>query len=249
MSKHSKACCTVPPVVAENYTPKGDYKTLDGLKTYVTGPATADTAILVIYDIFGFFPQIIQGADILAYGDKEHPMQVFMPDFFDNNSADIAWYPPDTEDKQKKLGEWFQHAAPPKHLPRVPKLLDAAEKENANIKSWGAIGYCWGGKMVSLIGGKEGSRIKAGAQTSPALVDVADAEKVRIPMLVMPSMDEDEAEFKKYAAALKGVNKLEYFGKMPHGWMSARGDLKDEECKGEYERGYQIALEFFNEHL
>jgi dienelactone hydrolase len=46
-------------------------------------------AILVIYDIFGFFPQTIQGADILAAsGDY----QVFMPDFFEGQPADIAWY-------------------------------------------------------------------------------------------------------------------------------------------------------------
>lgn len=58
-------------------------------------------------DIFGFFPQTLQGADILAYGDKEREYQVFMPDFFDGKPADISWYPPDTDDKGKKLGEFF----------------------------------------------------------------------------------------------------------------------------------------------
>ena len=46
---------------------------------------------MVIYDIFGFFPQIMQGADILAYSDKEHPMQVIMPAFFGDNCANIEW--------------------------------------------------------------------------------------------------------------------------------------------------------------
>ena len=202
----------------------------------------------MIYDIFGFFPQIIQGADILAYSDKDHPMQVFMPDFFDNNCADIAWYPPDTEDKQKKLGDWFQNAAPPKHLPKISPICDEAEKTNSNIKNWGVIGYCWGGKMVSLIGGRD-TRFKAGVQTSPAMVDVGDAEKVKIPMLVMPSKDEPLADFEKYRDALKVTNHLEYFDKQPHGWMSARGDLKDAECKKDYERGYKLAAEFFNDHL
>ena len=57
----------------------------------VTGPASAKTAILVIYDIFGFFPQTLQGADILANSDKNHTYQVFMPDFFEGEPADIAW--------------------------------------------------------------------------------------------------------------------------------------------------------------
>lgn len=73
------ACCTVPPVVAKGYQPKGEYITVNGMKTYKTGPSDAKSAILVVYDIFGFFPQTIQGADILAYSDKEHKYQVYMP--------------------------------------------------------------------------------------------------------------------------------------------------------------------------
>jgi hypothetical protein len=48
----------------------------------------------VIYDIFGYFPQTIQGADILAFSDKDNEYQVFMPDFFEGESADIAWSVP-----------------------------------------------------------------------------------------------------------------------------------------------------------
>ena len=88
-------------------------------------------------------------------------MQVFMPDFFDGNPADISWYPPDNEEKQQKLGKWFENAAPPKHLPKIASILADAEKHNSNIKSWGMIGYCWGGKMVSLIAGKD-TKFKAG---------------------------------------------------------------------------------------
>ena len=87
----SHACCTVPPVVGKGYEPKGKYITVDGMKTYVTGPSSAKSAILVIYDIFGFFPQTLQGADILAHQDKERPYQVFMPDFFEGEPCNIPW--------------------------------------------------------------------------------------------------------------------------------------------------------------
>ncbi|RMZ81170.1 hypothetical protein DV737_g2637, partial [Chaetothyriales sp. CBS 132003] len=248
MSTYSKACCTIPPVVSEGYEPQGKYIELDGLKTYVTGPSDADTAIFLIYDIFGFFPQTIQGADILAASDKDRPKQVFIPDFWDGNAANIDWYPPDTEEKQKSFTSWFGNAVPSKHLPRVPGLLDAAERFNPKIKSWGTIGYCWGGKMVSLIGGRE-TRLKAGVQTSPALIDVADAEKVKIPMLLLPSKDESLSEFEKYRDALKVPNRLEYFSNQIHGWMSARGDLKDPEVQKDYQRGYQLAADFFAQYL
>lgn len=78
-STQSHACCTVPPVVDDNYKEKGSYETIEGMKTYVTGDKNAKSALLVVYDIFGFFPQTLQGADILATGDKEKPKQVFMP--------------------------------------------------------------------------------------------------------------------------------------------------------------------------
>jgi hypothetical protein len=55
----------------------------------VTGPSDTSKAILYIMDIFGFFPQSIQGADILATSDKHRQYQVFMPDFFDGKPCDI----------------------------------------------------------------------------------------------------------------------------------------------------------------
>lgn len=78
-STQSKACCTVPPVVSDGYKEKGEWTTINGMKTYATGPSNAKSALLVVYDIFGFFPQTLQGADILAHADKEHQYQVFMP--------------------------------------------------------------------------------------------------------------------------------------------------------------------------
>lgn len=113
-----------------------------------TGPSSASQGILIIYDIFGFFPQTIQGADILAHSDKDHQYQIFMPDWFDGNAADISWYPPDTEEKGKKLGEFFQtEAAPPKTIERVGRVMKELQSNNPNVKNWGIVGYCWGGKV------------------------------------------------------------------------------------------------------
>lgn len=87
MSTQSKACCTVPPVVSEGYKEKGEFITINGMKTYATGPKDAKSALLVVYDIFGFFPQTLQGADILAHSDKDHQYQVFMPGKFLTSTA------------------------------------------------------------------------------------------------------------------------------------------------------------------
>ncbi len=57
----------------------------------VTGPADANKAIVLIYDIFGYFDQTVQGADILAYGDEKQKYKVFIPDWFKGEPCPIEW--------------------------------------------------------------------------------------------------------------------------------------------------------------
>jgi dienelactone hydrolase len=143
---------------------------------------------LIVYDIFGFFPQTLQGADILAYTDKEQQYQVFMPDFFEGSPADISWYPPDNKEKEKKLGEFFQTAAaPPKTLPRIPKIVDELSKSKG-IEKWAIIGFCWGGKIVNLSS-QENTKFKAAAACHPAMVAKDDAPGITIPYIMLPSGD------------------------------------------------------------
>jgi hypothetical protein len=90
----------------------------------VTGPATATKALLFIYDIFGYFPQTVQGADILASSDEHSPYLIFMPDWFEGQPADISWYPPDTKEKGEKLGAFFQGpGAPPTTAGKIPEFV------------------------------------------------------------------------------------------------------------------------------
>ncbi|KAF2404357.1 carboxymethylenebutenolidase [Trichodelitschia bisporula] len=246
---HSAACCSVPAVVTKGYEPKGTYTTVDGLKTYVTGPASAKHAILVVYDVFGYFPQTLQGADILAHGDAERPYRVYIPDFFDGPAADITWYPPDTKEKGEKLGNFFNTtAAPPRTVPRVPKVVEELSKANPDIQSWGVVGYCWGGKIVNLTS-QSGTPFKAAAICHPAMVDPADAPKVTIPIAVLPSMDEDKKTIGEYEAALKVKHIVKWFPDQIHGWMAARSNLEDPKVEAEYKRGYKILLDFFHENL
>jgi dienelactone hydrolase len=248
MSLHSAACCTVPPVEAKDYKTKGQYIDLNGLKTYHTGNAAAKHGILVIYDVFGYFPQTLQGADILAYGDHEQPYQVFMPDFFQGSPADISWYPPDNDEKGKKLGAFFANeAAPPKTLERIPGLVDAIRGSHG-VQTLGIVGYCWGGKIVNLAA-TEGTRFKAAAACHPAMVDPKDAPNVAIPIAVLPSMDEDKTAIKKYEEGLKVKHVVEWFPDQVHGWMAARSNLEDEKVKSEYERGYKLLLDWFHENM
>lgn len=249
MSQHSKACCTIPPVVSKGYEPKGTYITADGLTTYATGPSTAKQAIFFIPDIFGYFPQTLQGADILAHSDKEHQYQVFIPDFFEGSPADISWYPPDTKEKGEKLQAFFQTtAAPPKAAGRIPGLVKDLQRQHPEIENWGIVGFCWGGKVVSLAN-QSGTLFKAAAECHPAMVDPNDAAAFTIPVAMLASKDEDPDAVQKFKDNLKVPHHVETFGDQIHGWMGARSNLESSRVKEEYERGYKTLLDFFHTHL
>lgn len=103
---------------------------------------------MVIYDIFGYFPQTIQGADILAYADENNQYQVFVPDLFHGKPFLKSDFPPDTEEKQKKIGEFFGGpAAPPKNKEVVEQTVEALKKDFPKIQKFGSLGMCWGGKV------------------------------------------------------------------------------------------------------
>ncbi|KAK5098704.1 hypothetical protein LTS08_006082 [Lithohypha guttulata] len=188
----------------------------------------------------------LQGADILAYSDSASPCQVFIPDCFNDNTANIDWMPPDNEEKQKALGEWFGNAHPPTHLPKVNGFLEAAEAAHKGIKQWAVVGYCWGGKMTNLLAG-EGTRFEAAVQTSSAMVDPTEAKSVTIPTMILASKEEPKDAVEEYVANLVVSRHVETFGDQVHGFMGARADLADANVKKEYERGYQLVLQFLHE--
>jgi len=245
----SHACCTIPPVVAEGYQAKGEYTTIAGLKTYVTGPKDAKAALLVVYDIFGFYPQTIQGADILAYGDSERSYQVIIPDFFEGSPVPLEWYPPDNKEKEQKIGEFFQtKAAPPKTLERIPGILEEFQSQRSSVQEWGIVGYCWGGKIANLIS-QEGTPFKAAAACHPAMVDANDAAAVTIPYALLPSKDEPKDDVEKWQKAIKVKNVVQWWPNQIHGFMAARGDLKDPAVEADYKKAYQFLLNWFHENL
>ncbi|OJJ80155.1 dienelactone hydrolase family protein [Aspergillus glaucus CBS 516.65] len=249
MSGVSKACCQIPPIVAQGYQGKGEYKTINGLKTYVTGPESASKAILVIYDIFGFFPQTIQGADILA-NSNEQKYRVFIPDFFEGQPADITWFPPQTNDHKQKLGNFFQtKAAPPNTLSKIPNVVSEANKlSSSGSFDWSILGYCWGGKITALSSGQDNKLFKSAVQCHPAMVDPNDAKAVNVPMALLASKDEPPNDIEAFKTNLKTPNHVETFPTQIHGWMAARSNLEDAEVRKEYERGYKTVLDFFHKH-
>ncbi|KID75397.1 Dienelactone hydrolase, partial [Metarhizium brunneum ARSEF 3297] len=255
---HSKPCCNVPPIVTKGYKPKGAYEEIGGYKTYVTGPSDATRAIVVIYDIFGYFEQTVQGADILAHSDSEHKYKVLIPDWFKGNPAAIEWYPPDTSEKKEKLGAFFGKFPPPATAAKLPTYVQAVKQQFASLTKFGIVGqlsgiktrqYCWGGKVATLATKADNNVFGAIASVHPAMVDPADAKGINVPMALLASGDEPAEDVKKFEDTLKVPKHVEIFKDQIHGWMAARSDLSNDRVKEEYERGYKTLLSFFGQHL
>jgi len=169
-----------------------------------------------------------------------------MPDLLLGKCADITWYPPNTEEKKAKMKDVFARGSPGVMGARIAEWMQEVHGEN---EKWGIVGLCWGGKVVAVVTGAEESKFVCGAMAHPAMVDPADATKISIPFAVLPSMDEDAEVIQTFSEALKGKKVVETFGDQIHGWMGARGDLKDARCREEYERGYKLLVDFFGENL
>ncbi|KAK3695033.1 Alpha/Beta hydrolase protein [Podospora appendiculata] len=245
---HNEACCNIPPVVSKGYAAKGTYEDIDGLKTYTTGPSDATKGIIVIYDIFGYFDQTLQGADILATSTDHQPYKVLMPDWFAGSPCPIEWYPPNTDDKKQKLGAFFGKNPPPGVAARLPGYVASLRAKYPSITSWGILGFCWGGKVVSLVTSGGSNPFAVAAEAHPAMVDPAEAEGIKVPFIMLASGEEPADKVELFRQKLSVPNHVEIFKDQIHGWMAARSDLADPRVKEEYVRGYKTVLDFFGKN-
>jgi len=186
----NQACCTIPPVHSD-YTPKGSYISYAGFdRVYVTGDKS-DIAIISIFDIFGFKPQTMQGADIIAAGLKA---RVFMPHFFEpNDPFPVEKHPPTTDEGKAELQTFFGTVANPSK--GASRLADVAKTlKNDGFKFVGAVGFCWGGKVSMLAASKEGTALDAITVVHPGMLSAADAVNLQVPLGIYCSRDESLEE-------------------------------------------------------
>ncbi|KAH7340511.1 alpha/beta-hydrolase [Rhizoctonia solani] len=240
------ACCTIPTVVPkEQYKEKGEYKPYGSYKkAYIVGSPNSGKAIIGVYDIFGYWPQTQQGADILA---ETLDALVIYPDFFDGKPWDNNDFPPKTDESKQKLQEFFGGVA--KVEERVKNVGELADQLRADgAKFVGAIGFCWGAKVVTVAAST--GKIDGVASIHPAFLDVKDAENLKVPIGLFPSKDEPLDEYEKIIKTIStkpfaSKNAYKVYSNMHHGWAAARADLDNPENKKDYEDVYGTAVTFY----
>lgn len=211
----------------------------------VTGPESATKAIFVLYDIFGYSHPIIRGVDKLA----DAGFRVFMPDFFEGNPAPMSLMPldgPPDEDAMDKF--CAERGDTKKTMKRMSELLKHCEKLQPSIKTWGLLGYCWGGYVCQYAIGAD-TPFTACVECHPGFPEVEVAEAVTIPLMALCSKDEPEKDFAHFQPALKVPNYFEVFETMVHGWLSARAELDKDDVLTEFNRGYAMMADWFKKYL
>ncbi|KAA1468457.1 dienelactone hydrolase [Dentipellis sp. KUC8613] len=245
------ACCTVPAVQSD-YTPKGSIRPYAGFKSaYITGPATSETAVVCVYDIFGFKPQTQQGADRLA--DALHA-RVVMPDFFEPNRPwDTAQFPPRTDAARAQLQAFFGGTANPQK--NVEKLLCVGRAlRGEGVRRIGVYGLCWGGKVSILAGGVADTPFDAVGVLHPAMLKAEDTIPLDLPLAIYITKDESLEEYQKIVKIMKNkavADKVdnELYQDMFHGFAGARGDLDDPLNKKRFEEVYARLAKYFQNVL
>lgn len=178
---------------------------------------------MVIYDIFGFTTQTLQGADII--GNSDLAPLIVVPDMFNGTPINPEWIANKTEANRQHVKDFISlHACPDPALEKIRSndgIFCALQVQYPDVTAWGAMGFCWGGKIVTLAAGT-GTPFSAVVQTSPARLDAADAAKVKIPMAVLASKDEDASVVVAFGNALHGEKHIETWADSAHGFMSAK---------------------------
>lgn len=133
------SCAPIPPLLAPRTCADGD-DCID-----VTGNASSQRGVVVVYDIFGFYPQTLQGADRLA---QHLDAVALVPDLFEGTQADKSWLPPNTEEKKAAFGKFRSTTADPaKNLDKLKAVIGEAKTKYPSVQTWAVLGLCWGGKV------------------------------------------------------------------------------------------------------
>lgn len=99
------------------------------------------------------------------------------------------------------------------------------------------------------LSSQSGTRFKSAAACHPAMVDANDAAGITIPIAMLPSKDEPKEDVEKWEKEIKVKNLVKWWPNQVHGFMAARGDLKDPAVESDYKKAYEVLLNWFHETL
>lgn len=260
-------CCKTPAVESD-YQAKGkiqgpeEHKFKDFDEIYITGKPNGKTAIICVFDIFAYYPQTLQGADILA---ESTGTIVYMPDFFNKKPYSLSNYlkmAGGDDSLTNGFNEWFGTVAP--FDVAQPKLISFANavKKDTGVSKLGLYGYCWGGQVAMNVSGAE-TPFSSVAMIHPFGLAEKHGSIPTIPVALYLSKDEvfdQQDNSKKNSTSEAIVTTLKKNGKLAdgdyreyptqdHGFAAARANLLKDDNKTAYQDVYKRLGHFFHTTL
>ncbi|KAF3916546.1 hypothetical protein ABW20_dc0102145 [Dactylellina cionopaga] len=245
----SQACMCTPSIVLQGYNAKGVYQQTSDQKIYVTGPPNAKSAIIFIYDAFGYSNQVLIAADLLS---ELTGCLVIMPDVLEEAAIPLAYanLPALPEDKKKDLLAAFMNKVDGfSDIPwQVAGRLKDWEETWPSIQKWGILGLCFGGKVAALAS-RQGTTFIVSGQAHPSYLAPEDPKLISIPHICLASKGENASAIENYRTTLNDKCHVETYGQNIHGWMGAKANLQDASDKAAFEKGYHQIANFFAKYL
>ncbi|KAK9446993.1 Alpha/Beta hydrolase protein [Limtongia smithiae] len=240
----TEPCDVIPsPQFTAEYTPKGNFTTVEGREVYFVGNIKASYAVICIYDIFGMHPNTFQGADYLALSTIDGPL-VVMPDFFAGKPVTDDISPSVNPDA---FQAWRATNSAENHMPYLEAVIAWITTTYPDIKTVGLYGFCWGGKFAIM--GAKLKLVNAVAMVHPSRIVELDASGVEdVPILVVASKNETVESLAPFVEKLNTVQYIRY-DDMHHGYAAARGDWSVPEQKARAQETFKIMNDFFHKYL
>ncbi|KAK6535869.1 hypothetical protein TWF281_000119 [Arthrobotrys megalospora] len=233
----SQACLCTPSVLSEGYAAQGEFQEVGGLKLYLTGPSTSKSAIIFIYDAYGYSDQVLVAADLLS---KLSGALVIMPDILAEAAIPPRYQSLDQvseEEKNALLGKFMGKINEFRDFPG--RILEGMENWKLlwpSVEKWGLFGLCFGGKVVALMS-RENTQYLVSGQAHPSFMATEDPASVAIPHICLASKDEDAEKIAIYKTVLGERGYVETYPDNIHGWMGTKADLEDPIKRKSFEKG------------
>ena len=245
-----RCCPTEAGASSEPYAPLGTLRALTAdaaLLCYVTGGPLGERAILAVPDIFGLaVPASLRALDELAAASG---LPVVAPDYFRGQPWRLEDFPPRPG---QSVVEWLGRTVPAEAVRRDTEAVLGALLRESGTRRVGAVGFCWGGGAA--LAAAAAGLLRCAAAAHPSFVGPAEARAAAAagPLCLLPSRDEDAAQWEQIAAALAGRPGclVRRFPEAPHGWCAARADfVPGSPGLRDLREALRVLATFFQEHV
>lgn len=169
MSDAEAACLT--PAPPSDQVAHGKVEKYGGLDVYVSGPASAKAAVILVSDIYGYeVPQFRKIVDLL--GSRGY--LALGPDLLHGEPVGG----PAGGDR----ATWLTRHQPDAEIPNV-KSLEEIVSSQTHVTAYALVGFCWGGKVAALAAAE--GLAECAVLFHPSRVTVEDIKAVKVPIAVL----------------------------------------------------------------